>query len=194
MTPLPAATPRAAAGPRSALPSWCRLASSLALAAGLGGCATPAPEPGPGWTSGRLLLRVAATAERAAQGMSAAFELRGSGRQGELRLLSPLGTRMAQAQWAPGLAVLTGPQGEQRFDSLDALSQQALGEALPLAALPDWLAGRSWPGAPSTALPGGFAQLGWHIDLTRQAEGWIEARRSTPPAVQLRVRLAASAP
>ncbi len=168
--------------------------AALVLVCLLSACATPAPDPAGGWTSGRLSLRVAATPERASQGLSAAFELRGSGQQGELRLLSPLGTRLAEARWAPGLAVLNSAQGEQQFSSLDALSRQALGEALPLAALPDWLAGRPWPDAPSTAVPGGFQQLGWHIELSRQAEGWIEARRASPPAVDLRVRLEPPAP
>lgn len=164
--------------------------SGLALAALLAGCATPAPEaPGAPWTSGRLLLRVDATPERLAQSLSAAFELRGSGQQGELRLLSPLGTVLAEAHWGPGVAELRTAQGEARFDSLDALARQALGEALPLAALPDWLAGRPWPGAPSQAFPGGFEQLGWTLDLTRQQQGWIEARRSAAPAVLLRARL-----
>jgi len=170
------------------------LGLALALATVLSGCATPPLDSASGWTSGRLVLRVAATPERASQGMSAAFELRGSGQRGELRLLSPLGTRLAEARWGPGLAVLNSAQGDMQFDSLDELSQQALGEALPLAALPDWLAGRPWPEAPSTAVTGGFDQLGWRIDLARQAEGWIEARRASPPAVELRVRLEAPAP
>lgn len=166
------------------------LVGGLALAALLAGCATPSPDrSGELWSSGRLLLRVDATPERLAQSLSAAFELRGSGQQGELRLLSPLGTGLAEARWGPGVAELRTAQGEARFDSLDALSRQALGEALPLAALPDWLAGRPWPGAPSQALPGGFEQLGWSLDLTRQQQGWIEARRAAPPAVLLRVRL-----
>jgi outer membrane lipoprotein LolB len=166
----------------------------LALATVLSGCATPPVDSEGSWTSGRLVLRVAATPERASQGMSAAFELRGSGQRGELRLLSPRGTRLAEARWGPGLAVLKSAQGEMQFDSLGELSQQALGEALPLAALPDWLAGRPWPDAPSTAVAGGFEQLGWRIELARQAEGWIEARRAAPPAVELRVRLEAPAP
>jgi outer membrane lipoprotein LolB len=121
--------------------------------------------------------------------MNAAFELRGDGQSGELRLNSPLGNRVAQARWAPGLAVLETPDGEQRFDTLEELSRQALGEVLPLAALPDWIAGRPWPAAPHAATAEGFDQLGWSVRLARLAQGWIEARRATPPAVALRVRL-----
>lgn len=159
----------------------------------LAGCASTPPGPGEApWTTGRLSVRIEAHADRAAQSVSAAFELRGDGNGGELRLNSPLGTRVASARWAPGVAVLDQGQGEQGYDSLEALSQQALGEALPLAALPDWLAGRPWPGAPHrTGIDGlsGFEQLGWQVDLARRAEGWIELRRSTAPAVRVRAKL-----
>ena len=143
----------------------------------------------PAWTSGRLSVRIAADAKQAAQSMSVAFEMRGDGHSGELRLNSPLGTRVAQARWAPGVAVLATTEGERRFETLDELSRQALGEALPLAALPDWLAGRPWPAAPHRITEGGFEQLDWQVLLARQAEGWIEARRETPPEVVVRVRL-----
>jgi outer membrane lipoprotein LolB len=159
-------------------------------AAWLAGCTTPPPAPGgPAWTSGRLAVNIAADGGQAAQSMSAAFELRGDDRSGELRLNSPLGTRVAQARWAPGLAVLDTSEGERRFDTLDELSRQALGEALPLAALPDWIAGRPWSAAPHLNRDDGFEQLGWQVLLLRQAEGAIEARRLAPPAVIVRVRL-----
>jgi outer membrane lipoprotein LolB len=172
-----------------------RLGSLLvSLALLLAGCASTPPAPGESpWTSGRLSVRIDAQGERAAQSVSAAFELRGDGRGGELRLNSPLGTRVATARWAPGLAVLDDGQGERAYDSLAALSQQALGEALPLDALPDWLAGRPWAGAPHLAGTGagtdGFEQLGWQVDLSRRAEGWIAMHRSSPPAVRVRVKL-----
>ena len=175
---------------------WARVPGLIALLSVLTlllACATPpAPDPavaqGP-WTSGRLSLRADASADRAAQSLSAAFELRGSSTQGELRLLSPLGSVLAAAQWQPGLVLLNTPQGEQRFADLQALSIQALGESVPLAALPDWLAGRPWAGAPHQPQPGGFEQLGWQVQTDRLAEGWVSARRDSPPAVQLRVRL-----
>jgi outer membrane lipoprotein LolB len=167
-------------------PAWLPLVAAALLAA----CATPPPAPGEvPWTSGRLSVRVDASAGQAAQSMNAAFELRGDGQSGELRLNSPLGTRVAQARWAPGLAVLATPEGEHRFDTLEELSRQALGEALPLAALPDWIAGRPWPAAPHVMAAEGFEQLGWSVRLARQAEGWIEARRAAPPEVLVRVRL-----
>lgn len=35
----------------------------------------------------------------------------------------------------------------------------------------------------------GFTQLGWALDLTRKAEGFIIATRAQAPAVTLRIRL-----
>ena len=165
-------------------------APALLAAALLAGCATPPPATHEAaWTSGRLAVNIAADAGQATQNMSVAFDLRGDGRAGELRLNSPLGTRVAQARWAPGLAVLETSEGERRFDTLDELSRQALGEVLPLAALPDWIAGRPWAAAPHRAQGQGFEQLGWSVSLARRAEGWIEARRESPPAVVVRVRV-----
>lgn len=168
------------------------LAALIAAAVLVTACATPRPvlvDLGP-ITSGRLSLRVEAAADRPAQGLTAAFELQGQAERGELRLLSPLGGLLAAARWAPGQASLDTPAGRQAFASLDELSLQALGEVLPLAALPDWLAGRPWPGAAHQAGPSGFEQLGWRVDLARRGEGWVLAQREAPPpAVVLRVRL-----
>lgn len=166
-----------------------RALALIGLAAMLGACATP-PVAGLGAvTSGRLVLRVAADAGRDAQNLSAAFELQGQASQGELRLMSPLGTQLAAARWAPGDVSLRTSEGTQRFATLDELARQALGEALPLAALPDWLAGRPWPGAPHRLQAQGFEQAGWQVLLAGQGEGLIEALRSAAPEVLLRVRL-----
>ena len=162
------------------------------VAALLAGCASAPPATLPGaaaWITGRLTVKVAATETQAAQAANAAFELRGDAAGGELHLNSPLGTRMASASWAPGSAVLTTAQGERHFAGLDELSREALGESLPLAALPDWLAGRPWPQAPHQVLAVGFEQLGWQVDLQRLDQGWVEAHRSAPPAVTLRARI-----
>lgn len=163
------------------------LSATLALL--LAACASTPPPGGMPWTTGRLSLQVQAQAGRPAQNLSAAFELRGDGRSGELRLQSPLGLRMATARWAPGMALLDSGQGEQAYESLAALSQQALGEVLPLQALTHWLAGRPWPEAPATPSAGGFEQLGWQVSLARRSEGWIEAERMAPPVLRVRVKL-----
>ena len=162
----------------------------MAAAASLSACVTaPPPAGGAPWTTGRLSLRADATPQQPAQSLSAAFELRGSGEAGELRLNSPLGTQLVAATWAPGHALLRTPEGERRFSSLEELSRQALGESLPLGALPDWLVARPWPAAAHTRNADGFEQLGWLVVTTRFAEGWVTAQRGTPPAVQLRVKL-----
>jgi outer membrane lipoprotein LolB len=166
-----------------------RAALSLLVVLGLVGCATTARPPVEGaapWTSGRLSVRIESDPP---QNVTAGFELRGDGQSGELRLNSPLGNRLATARWSPSSAVLADSQGEQLYANLDDLSRRALGEALPLAALPDWLAGRPWPQAPHRSNPAGFEQLGWQVSLGRRAEGFVEASRAAPPAVLVRVKL-----
>ena len=57
---------------------------AAACMAGVAGCATPPASDGLGaWTAGRMSLRVDEAPERPAQNLSAAFELRGNGLQGE---------------------------------------------------------------------------------------------------------------
>lgn len=150
--------------------------------------------PGPSETlAGRLAVRVEAYEGAAARSENAAFELQGSAQAGQLNLSTPLGSVLAQARWAPGSVVLTTPQGERSFNDLDALTQQVLGESVPVAALFDWLRGRPWPGATSVvsvapAQPG-FAQLGWSVDLARFNTGLVVARRDRAPVVTVRAKL-----
>ncbi|MCC6853029.1 MAG: outer membrane lipoprotein LolB [Rubrivivax sp.] len=162
--------------------------AALAAAAALSACAG-VPRDTAGWISGRLGLSVAAQQAQPAQQFSAGFELSGDGASGELRLYTPVGTQIAAARWAPGRATLRRAEGERSFTDLDALALDALGEPVPLAALPDWLAGRAWSAAPSSANATGFEQLGWSVDLSARAQGRIVARRAAPPVVVLRVQL-----
>ena len=169
--------------------------AALLCAAMLAGCATPPQAPGEDpWTVGRLSLRVAAQGTQPARSLSAGFELRGSGERGELNLDSALGTRLLQASWSAAGAWLRTAEGETRYDSLDELSRQALGQAVPLAALPDWLAGRPRPAAPFVPRAHGFEQLGWSVHLSGLAEGRIEAIRAAPPAITLRVKIQSPQP
>jgi outer membrane lipoprotein LolB len=173
-----------------------RRAAWLLATLALAGCAAVPPVPSvpgsPPALSGRLALQVESMPDRPAQAISASFDLRGSAEQGELRLSSPLGTTLAAAFWAPGVARLVTPQGEKRFADLDALSREAFGESLPLRALPDWFQGRPWPGAAEPAQPlqpgPGFVQLGWTIDLARFDSGQLQVSRAGPPAVRLRAQ------
>lgn len=177
-----------------ARPHPARARGRVALAALVGGllvgCASAPPGAAPAqWTVGRMSVRIDAFAGAPARSVAADFELRGDATTGELRLSGPLGAQLAVARWSPADAVLSAADGERRFADLDALAREALGEALPLAALPDWLAGRPLSSTSSRATTDGFEQLGWQVVLTRRAEGWIEARRDAPPAVTVRVKL-----
>ena len=162
-----------------------------ALLLALSACAALAPPSAASSDrlTGRLSLQVDGQPERS---FSAGFELSGDASQGELLLSGPLGTTAARARWAGEQAVLASTGGQTAYPSLDALAAAALGEAVPMAALFDWLRGRAWPGAPATARgdgQAGFDQLGWRISLQQWAEGWLEARRALAPAVTVRVRL-----
>ena len=152
---------------------WCL--TLLALVLWLSGCASPARTPhgdGSSW-QGRMAVQVDSEPPQAYTG---GFELNGSATQGQLRLLSPLGQAMAEVQWSPRGAELRRGQQVTRRGSLDELTQELAGTALPVAALFDWLAGREAPAD------------GWQADLSRHAEGRITARRQSPlPVTQLRL-------
>lgn len=184
-------TPQARA--RAARPAAARAGALLAASAALllGACAS-APRPEGDWTTGRLSVRVEAVESVPAQperSYAAGFELRGSDTRGELRLFTPLGTQLAAARWSPTEAVLATADGERAFASLDEMALATLGERVPLAALPDWVAGRPWSGAANRRSAEGFEQLGWQVDLSRQADGRIAARRDAPPVVTVRIQL-----
>ncbi len=171
-------------------------AAALAAAALLSACAV-APKLAEGLNGetlgGRLAVRVDAAEGTPARSITATFELRGDARQGRLDLSTPLGSVLAQARWAPGSVLLVTPQGDTRFEDLDALTRAVLGESLPVAALFDWLRGRPWPGAASTpsvapAEPG-FEQLGWVVNLARFDDAQVAARRARAPVVSVRAKL-----
>ncbi len=185
----------AASAARSSPAPHGRAAALLLCGALLAGCALrPPPPPLAGERfAGRLAIKVDGHPERSS---SAGFELSGSADAGWLLLTTPLGTTAAKAVWQQGQAELESAGTTQRFDSLDALVQAAVGEDLPLAALFDWLRGRPWPGAASAARDdgvAGFNQLSWQVDLSRQREGVVDALRRAPsPALNVRVRLDAA--
>jgi len=162
----------------------------------LAACTTLAPLPPPASSetvTGRMSVKVDATPSAPARSVSATFELQGTPQDGRLDLSTPLGTTIAQARWSGQRATLnTG--GEQRaYPTLDALTQDMLGESLPIVALFDWLRGRAWSGAPSrpSAPPAeaGFQQLGWDVNLAHFDEGWVVAQRAQAPAVVVRARI-----
>jgi outer membrane lipoprotein LolB len=155
-------------------PRW-HLLIALALSAVLAACATPPKPVQPGelsW-SGRLALNVDS---QPPQSFSAGFDLRGSPSAGELQLVSPLGNTLALVVWDRDGAELR--QGGQitRRGSLDELTAELSGTAVPVAALFGWLSGHAGE------VPG------WQADLSRHPEGRVTARRTEPlPTAELRV-------
>lgn len=145
----------------------------------LAGCAQPvlrAPVPAQGYWRGRLALRVEDRAEPTS--FFANFELSGSADAGELLLSSPLGTTLAQLSWNPRSALLRNNGRTRAFDNLDALAIEATGTDIPIAALFEWLQGRTAPAD------------GWQADLTQLQAGRLLARRTQPaPATELRLIL-----
>ena len=164
----------------------------MAIAGALCGCAS-VREPGVDALAGRLSVRVEGESGEAVQSLSASFQLLGDGERGSLALSTPLGTILAQARWSPEQVLLVTPNGRTPYTDLAALTRDLLGESLPVAAFFDWLRGRPWPGAASSANhppdEAGFVQLGWQVTLARFDEGFVAARRSGPPVVTVRARL-----
>lgn len=125
--------------------------------------------------SGRLALQVEGSDR---QSFAASFELRGTARQGELRLFTPLGSTVAVVDWNGQGATLRSGDDVRTFASLDALATSASGNPIPVAALFDWLRGQPSP------VPG------WTPDLRQLPEGRLVAHRTEPlPAMTLRVVL-----
>ncbi|MDR7272551.1 outer membrane lipoprotein LolB [Pelomonas saccharophila] len=166
-----------------------RLAAAFILALGLAGCAQlpPAPPASPeSRLSGRISVTVAGDVHNRGTGGAASFELFGGPQAGRLELTSPLGALVARASWQPGRVTLQTPNDERRFDDLDALTRELLGEPIPVAALFDWLQARPWPAAPHKQTAAGFEQLGWRIEPKLPS---LVAIRLAEPTVTLRARL-----
>jgi outer membrane lipoprotein LolB len=112
------------------------------------------------------------------QNWSASLELQGSAEQGQLVLLSPIGTTLARLSWTPQSALLEQGEDKTASNSLQSLSQRLTGTDLPIAALFEWLAGKA-ADAP-----------GWQVDLSAHSQGRLTARRNTPaPETVLRILL-----
>ncbi len=162
---------------------------TLGLLVGCASVGQRAPE-GAETLTGRLSVRVDASASAPARSESGNFELKGTPEAGQLNLSTPLGNVAAQARWSGGKAWLTTTQGEIAYSDLDALTQEMLGERLPVAALFDWLRGRPWQGAASQPEAAGFSQLGWTVDTSRYAtDQLVSAQRAQPPRVAVRARV-----
>jgi outer membrane lipoprotein LolB len=131
--------------------AWLSLCMALWL---LAGCATRPPTPLPTeevmrW-QGRLSIKLFTSP---VQAWSAGFVLTGDPQQGSLLLSSPLGSVVAHLQWSGNSASLKTADGNQQFDSLQALVVRASGTDLPVAALFAWLQGQA------------MAVPGWEVEL-----------------------------
>lgn len=156
------------------LATRCILAMAIVV---LAGCAIPNRQTAPAtaFWAGRIGLHIQS---QPPQNLSASFELQGSAECGELLLLSPLGSTLAQLNWTPQTVRLM--QGTRQWTSgnLDQLTEQLTGTPLPVAALFDWLQGQA------------TAPTGWQVDVSQWAQGRIQAERQHPaPVVQLQLVL-----
>ena len=158
-----------------------RVWASIWLLVLLTACATPTPirsiaqSPSDKQWQGRLSVTVQSDPPR---NMSAGFSLEGDARQGELNLLSPLGTTLATLQWNPTTTQWFQGSQQRRYDSMAHLTEETTGAALPMGAMFDWLEGKA------TASPG------WQADLSALNQGTLVAKRVSPePLVVLRIKL-----
>ena len=164
----------------------------------LGACAAPTPPRTPSvnhgfmGVSGKISVRIDSFNDRPPQSVVALFDLQiTNGQSGQLELSSPLGTMMGRASWGPDQVRLYTPHTERIYPHLAALSQDLLGENVPIEALFDWLNGRPWPMAASSPLPApgrGFNQLDWLVKLDRESEGLILAERLSAPTITVIAR------
>lgn len=172
---------------------------------------TPSTQPVPAQAiidlQGQISIKLLVTPELPAKGVSLGFFFHGQPEAGQLDLMTPLGSQIAQVGWGPtgawlrrdgasnadappesrfgtNLSAPPSPdEGVERFDSIQALSERALGEAIPLHTLIHWMQGRADPARASTHAPedglaaGTFSQDGWLID----ARDWprrLQAQRT----------------
>jgi len=129
-----------------------------------------------GHWEGRLTLRIE---KNPPEQFSTSFEMTGRPEQGQLSLLSPLGTTMAMVRWNPQGANLLQGSEVQSFASMDELTLRLTGAALPLPQLMAWL---DRTGPPVN---------GWQINAQALKSGRrVMAERQQPmPALQLTVLL-----
>ena len=129
-----------------------------------------------GHWEGRLTMRVA---KNPPEQFSTAFEMSGHAEQGQLQLLSPLGTTMAVVRWNPQGASLQQSNDIQQFASMDDLTQGLTGAALPLPQLLIWL-DRAGP-----------AVAGWQIkaEVLKNGRRVLAERQQPLPALQLTLLL-----
>lgn len=113
----------------------------------------------------------------------------------DLLISTPLGQGIAEITRREGVYTLV-TANDQRYSAADPeqLTEQALGWALPLAGLPDWLQARPQPGFAADLRYEGarlaeLRQLGWTIEYTGYDEAGALARRMRLTRGDLDIRL-----
>jgi outer membrane lipoprotein LolB len=121
------------------------------------------------------------------EGVQGSFHWEEQGRNVRLDLLSPLGQTMAIVTATPSGATLDLPnQPPRNAPEVDTLMEDALGFALPVAGLRDWLHGQPARGTPANTTRGPDGRL-----ATLQQNGWTVrymAWQDTPPGAAARPR------
>ena len=165
-----------------------RFLAACFLLAWLASCATPrAPHDLPvanvAITDFSLAGRVAV--KTGAKGYSAHLQWRHAGQVDSLRLLSPVGTVIAQLEAdAAGATLVTADKQVHRSDNMQDLTREVLGWDLPLKGLQHWVLGRTDPALPVEAEQRDargrltqFSQNGWRVGyLAYTGDGVLPAR------------------
>jgi outer membrane lipoprotein LolB len=172
-----------------------RIAIAGLCMAFLAACAS-APGPAPTGTSFELTGRVAVRSARE----SAAGRLfwRHGPAFDDLMISTPLGQGIAEiTRRAQRYTLTTADSRRISASDPEALTEQALGWRLPLAGLPDWVQGRSYPHARGEtrygpdARPRVIRQLGWtieYLDYDEQA-GLPSRLRLTRDGLDIRLTI-----
>ena len=174
----------------------------LALLLTLAGCAsiepttvTPAPplELASAWSlQGRISVKAGDEA------LSGQLQWRHQGQQDVLMLASPLGQGLARIERSPAGVVLELPdEAPRRAPTVEVLTADALGYALPVGGLVYWIQGRADPAAPfelsldDFGRPAHISQDGWSIRYVKYFDDRsYQPRRITLSRDDLEIRLA----
>jgi outer membrane lipoprotein LolB len=193
-----------------AVPSWSAglvRGASLGLlsTAVFGGCALLAPADAPTQVyTGRFAASIQRDSGNDA--VSGRFRLAQYAGRTRLDLASPLGNTVARVEQDAGGATLTAPKDDGTLATwhgadADALAESVLGFGLPVAGLPDWIAGRAAPGRPSRSIPDRgpalrIEQDGWIVVVEERFDDTGLPRRLSfdrggerPTATMVRLRL-----
>ncbi|WP_439671227.1 lipoprotein insertase outer membrane protein LolB [Cupriavidus necator] len=122
------------------------------------------------------------------EGVQGSFRWEEQGRNVRLDLVSPLGQTLAVVTATPSGATLDLPnQPPRNAPEVDTLMEEALGFALPVAGMRDWLHGRATQGAPARTTRdeqgrlATLAQNGWTVRYV----AWQDAAAQVPRRIDL---------